>query len=563
MKNSLILILILFLKGSLLYAQKNDLLYLRIKGSDSLETQVIQEFFSNKTFKSYDSLKKYASQKFFLLQESGFIDAQNLSEKKINDSVIEIKYRLNQKFTQINLAYEPSKIPQKLISSLTKAYNDSIFSLPIPSLRSGLMTINNYLSSQGNPFSSVQLVDLKKIDSLITARLQIKKLKKRIITDVLVKGYSNFPKSFLKYYSNIKKNTVFKKRSIQNKSRLLDNLGFVKNIKDPEVLFTKDSTIVYLYLEKIASNTFDGFIGFSNDSESENLELNGDIKVILRNNLNYGEELNLHYKATGDEQQRFEINAKLPYLFNSPVGITGGLTIFRQDSTFLTTDQDVHLLYQTSIKSTASIGYERSTSENLLEIENLTNVADYSSDFLSLGYNYTSQRTLPLFPDKLSFKTSIYAGTRKTDNAKLNQQKGTVSLMLNPALNRRNYIYVENQSSIILSDSLLINELYRFGGLNSVRGFEENSINASLYSVFRSEYRFLLSNSFYLHSILDFAYFEDNTLSISENLSSIGFGVAFNTNTGLFKLQFANGKTSSDSFKFSNTKVHLSLLAKF
>ena len=33
---------------------------------------------------------------------------------------------------------------------------------------------------------------------------------------------------------------------------------------------------------------------------------------------------------------------------------------------------------------------------------------------------------------------------------------------------------VKNSSATIFSDDLLFNELYRFGGINSIRGFEEN-----------------------------------------------------------------------------------------
>ena len=33
--------------------------------------------------------------------------------------------------------------------------------------------------------------------------------------------------------------------------------------------------------------------------------------------------------------------------------------------------------------------------------------------------------------------------------------------------------------------------------------------------------------------------------------------------TGLFKLNYANGKTENHPFKFSNSKIHLSLIANF
>ncbi len=44
-------------------------------------------------------------------------------------------------------------------------------------------------------------------------------------------------------------------------------------------------------------------------------------------------------------------------------------------------------------------------------------------------------------------------------------------------LNSKNSIFIKNQSYYLQSDSYVINELYRFGGINSIRGFNENSLD--------------------------------------------------------------------------------------
>ena len=96
-----------------------------------------------------------------------------------------------------------------------------------------------------------------------------------------------------------------------------------------------------------------------------------------------------------------------------------------------------------------------------------------------------------------------------------------------------------------------------------MRGFEENSIDASLLNSFQSEFRYILSPNLYTHSVLDYAYYENDVLGIKQQLVSIGFGLGLYTNSGLLKVVFANGKTSDQSFKFDNTKVHLSFFTKF
>ncbi|UZO79188.1 hypothetical protein NBT05_09415 [Aquimarina sp. ERC-38] len=563
MKYTYYFIIFILLSVGTSYAQKENYLNLTVTGKDSLETSIIREVFNKSKFKSYDSLTTYVSKKIITLQKKGFIDLQKKPGEKISDSVLTITIYLNKKYEHLTIYYDQKQLPIATIKQISKVYTDSTFALPFEKITTSLLQINEFYSNSGNPFTSVTLKNIRKRDSEVTALLQIQKSKQRKTNKVIVKNYLKFPRSFLKYYSGLKNGKTFSKDLIVEKSKLLDNLQFVNNIKEPEVLFTKDSTIVYLYLDKVPANVFDGFIGFSNDSESQDFELNGNINVTLLNNLNFGEELFINYKANGGEQQRFKISTKLPYLFKSPVGINAGLTIFRQDSTFVTTDQQLNLTYQATPKSSITLGYERSTSNSLLDTLAPTNIIDYTSNFVKGGVTYQIPRSHNFFPIKLGIQTSISTGNRNSNNTTINQQKGNFILSYTPALNSRNFIYFENQSALILSDSVFTNELYRFGGLTSIRGFEENSINSSLYSVFRTEYRYLLSSNLYIHSILDFAYFEDNTTNLSSNLSTVGFGIAFNTKTGIFKLQFANGKTDETNFKFSNTKVHLSLLARF
>ena len=115
----------------------------------------------------------------------------------------------------------------------------------------------------------------------------------------------------------------------------------------------------------------------------------------------------------------------------------------------------------------------------------------------------------------------------------------------------------------MFSDTYFENELLRFGGINSVRGFEENSFMASLFGVINTEYRYQLNNNIYIHSIIDLAYFENKITVQKEKLYGFGFGFGLLTKAGLFKMNYANGKSEHQQFKFANSKIHLSLIADF
>jgi hemolysin activation/secretion protein len=109
--------------------------------------------------------------------------------------------------------------------------------------------------------------------------------------------------------------------------------------------------------------------------------------------------------------------------------------------------------------------------------------------------------------------------------------------------------------------------LFRFGGLNSIRGFAENSLQAYLTTSLLTEYRYILSPNLYLHSILDYALIKNNSDSgnsdITENLIGIGLGMGIQTKNGLLKLALANGKTKKQQFEIYNTIIHISYNVKF
>jgi hemolysin activation/secretion protein len=113
------------------------------------------------------------------------------------------------------------------------------------------------------------------------------------------------------------------------------------------------------------------------------------------------------------------------------------------------------------------------------------------------------------------------------------------------------------------SDSYIVNELYRFGGINSIRGFNENSLQANLFTSLLSEYRYIIAPNLYIHSIMDYGYYDDQTSGNNGNLVGLGFGFGLATKNGLFNLVYANGSTKEQTIKSANSIVHISFKTQF
>lgn len=540
-------------------------LRLTIEGQDKKETQTIDSlnYLRNHTDLNAIAAELDAVQKG--LYKLGYIESEVLTSTPINDSTFLARIALKRKFRSIHIFYNSNKVDTSLLKNVSNRVFKDHFILNFNKIESSLNYINNKIAEHGFPFSKLSLFDIKvRNDSVIEAQLKTSSaLKKRSIDNIVIKGYKKFPKSFLKHYLKIKPGQTFNFTDIKSKTEQLANINFAKELKPPEALFSTDSTTLYLYLEKTSSNAFDGFLGFGTDETSSKLEFNGYLNLSLNNNLHFGESFMLLYKSDESDQKTFTVSASLPYLFQSPVGADVALQIFKKDSSYTTVNQELKIHYQINSKHRTYTGISL-TESNYLGSTSSSTIQDYNTTLFNIGHAYSNlQAQSALFPIKSLLDLEIGFGKRTSTSGteKQTQLELNASNIFN--LNPQNSIYLRVNASYLISKNYYENELFRFGGINSIRGFEENSLSASLYGITNTEYRFQLNPSIYIHSIFDAGYYEDKTTNTTQKLFGYGLGFGILTNAGLLKLNYANGKTEDSNFKLSNSKIHISLTANF
>jgi hemolysin activation/secretion protein len=99
--------------------------------------------------------------------------------------------------------------------------------------------------------------------------------------------------------------------------------------------------------------------------------------------------------------------------------------------------------------------------------------------------------------------------------------------------------------------------------MKSIRGFVENSLQANFMTAITTEYRYIVSPDLYIHTILDYGYYKDNTTNYEANLLGFGLGMGLRTNNGNLKLSFSNGSNDGQTIKFSNTIATLNYNVEF
>ncbi|WCO02340.1 outer membrane protein assembly factor [Psychroserpens ponticola] len=552
-----ILFFLFFVK---IYSQN---LELKVIGSDELETKVIDSIGYENFFKDYITLKIEIDSIAKRFLSIGHINSQLLKIKRQNDSLYEAKFSLKARYNSITIIHN-GLIDKDILKVADIKSEGTSFTLPISKLENTLKFINTEIANRGKPFSTLQLKDIKKeSDSSLSANLELSLPIERSIDKIIIKGYEKFPKTYIKHYMKIKIGQRFNLSRIKEKTSELNDLRFANQIKDPEVLFTKDSTILYMYIEKTKSNSFDGFLGFGTNEDTNKIEFDGYLNLSLTNNLNYGETLKLLYKSDENDQQTFDGNVTMPYMFGSPLGVEVNLNIFRKDSTFVTARQSAKLNYQINSNHLVSVGLSSVNSSDLLDTQ-VSSINDFNSSYYFTNYIYTKRQNYDfLFSVNFLFDITGGFGNRTFDDVHENQTKFTLNTYKIFNLNDRNSIYIRGSGQIIDSETFLENELPRFGGINSIRGFEENSLIANMYGVINTEYRYRLNRDIYVHSVIDAAYFENKISNQKGKLFGFGFGFGLLSKAGLFRFNYSSGKSENQQFKLSDSKVHLSLTATF
>ena len=428
---------------------------------------------------------------------------------------------------------------------------ENTFSIPIEKLQTTLLKISTNLDSEGKSFSKVKLKNITIKSKTLFADLVINPSKKRTINKVIIKGYDNFPKSYLKNYYNIKSTDIFNQEKILEISDASKNLDFVKEIKPPEILFTKDSTLLYMYLKKHKNNSFDGIIGFASKENGE-LLFNGNLEIQLNNILNTGEKFGLFWNSIGEEKQELKINTTIPYIFNSRFSPELTFSIYKQDSTFLNSKFDSRIGYHINSKIKLALTYNSEKSENLKE--NLSNnIETYSNYFLGVQLKYSVPKNDFFLSNKFKLDINPSFGNRKTTYKTTDQIKLEASISYLWDLNLRSSIFIKNKTGYLNSDSYINNELFRIGGANSIRGFNEQSIFTNKYTFVNLEYRYLTSEKSYLYTITDLGQIDLN--SKNENLIGLGFGYLFNTNNSQINMSLSTGKTNQQETDLKSVKL--------
>ena len=527
--------------------------YLKLTGTTENETKLIDSLGYVTKVSSTLKIGEEVTALTEKIQKLGFIENRVSEPIKTNDSTYNYTFTLGRKikYTHIYIGtknksfFENEPDTLKMKFSKTEEFLNS--------------TIKK-IESKGYSISKVRLKDVSIGIDILAANLDIELDQKRMINEIVINGYDKFPAGYKKNINRKYAKKVFNQESLEKISTDFKSIRFIKQIKYPEILFSPDSTKIFVYVEKKKNNSFDGFLGFSNSEEK--LILNGYVDLNLSNVLNSGDLFSLKWRSDGQDQTNFNLGVELPFLFKSPLGLKVQLNIFKQDSTFQNSKTDLDLGYYLTNKSKLFVGYQSVESSDI-QNSNTALLNDFTNNFITTSFEHVNLTDDFLFPEKTFFFLKLGMGKRDSKFNSNSQFLAQLNVSHILEFNSKNSLFLSSQNYYLQSETFLTNELFRFGGIKSIRGFRENSLQGNQVSVFISEYRYKFSPNLYAHSIVDYGYFKDNTTNLTNKPLGFGLGFGLLTNNGLLNFIYANGIDNKQIVKLSNSIIHISFKSFF
>lgn len=442
-----------------------------------------------------------------------------------------------------------------------------------------------WCENNGYPFASVRL-DSVQFDKerQVSASLSLTKNRFTKIDSISVKGNLKTSEAFLFNYIGIAPGDPYDESKIAALSPRIRELAFARETQPFTILFTEKYTKLTLFLDKKKAGQFDGIVGILPDNNTGKVLFTGDVRLKLQNSLRRGELIELNWRRLQSQTQDLKAHISYPYLFRTPAGVDYSIKLYRRDTSFLHVQQLFGLQYVFT-GNTAIRAYVKNTSSSLLStagLENITTLpstADISAISYGLGFHIerVDYRFNPRRGFIADFSWDIGTRTIKQNpglNPVIYQGLKLKTAAYSSSFNAEKFWPVGRRMTIMTgvksawqfnSGFLLRNELFRIGGLTTLRGFDEESIFASSYAVGTIEYRFLLEQNSWFFAFYDQGWYENNSKDIFVTDTPYGFGtgVTFETKAGIFALTYALGSQFGQPIQFRSGKIHVGFIGLF
>lgn len=518
------------------------------------------------------------------LQKQGFALASIDQVNSRGDSLIYQLYQGPQyQFGEIRLRPMPTSAPV----ATTTSYIPQEISLPrkgepffYPRLQKLEADILQHFGKQGFPFVALtaDTVQLQQNQFAIQYHLD---LGAKVLYDTLhfAEGEVPLDRVWLEKAMRLKPQSPYALGRLKQVETTIRQWPFVEWADPPSERYFRTLVQPVFPLKKRAANEIDGIIGFlPNEQARGQLLFTGQVNLKLFNLLGYAEALRLEWQSMKPDAQLLDAEVLARHILGTPFEATGKLYLLREDSTLF------NLRFLGQVSYVYPSGFKIGLSFRSQQSQLLTGFRSWQQgagqELASTRYNATGIvfqgqfLDSPLYPRK-GWQLYAETGVGNKESRLPNTDSGRVESPQIFANLRAEYFQPMGKRSTWLhriygeglwSKTLFFNELLRFGGLRSFRGFNENFFFSARHAVLTSEYRLFTDATTF------FGLFADQGIMVfpvgggvydTDFPTGLGLTAGFKAGAGVISLSWAVGRSRFETFDFLNSKLHVGITGRF
>lgn len=428
----------------------------------------------------------------------------------------------------------------------------------------------------GYPFAVVSFDSVRLIDNNISVFLGFQAGQYITFDSMRVDGLDRTNKTFLSKYLQMPVGSAYNESSFRRMPKKLTEMEYLSLLATPEVDFVNEKAIIQVQVEEQKVNTFDGIVGFLQNPTDGKMTITGMVDLELNNMAGKGRALGVNWQQQRALSQTLDVGYSHPLFIGSKISFSADFNQIKQDTTF--TNTNFLFGFGIPLKNTkASITYHRNSGRQFgsAMFDNVDGLADFNIDYYDFGVSYVTIKRSELLKKGVRSSTSMAVGDKKiltADSLHFAQgNRNSVQLRLQAhvtaqlPISKSVVLWSNFQAKALFNRQLFVNDLFRLGGLNSLRGFNELEFFASKYALMNTELRWFWAENSFVFTFIDTATIEKRILSEkkSDNSLGLGLGLSLNTNSGLFTLVYALGRQQGQEINFNQAKIHFGFSSRF
>lgn len=533
---------------------------------DGLEQLTKRE---KKTFPDSISLVNYCQDLQLQAYKRGFLTFSVDSINRLDSTRFHVVGSVGQRFEQVDFTIDPATRSQLRKMGIQPRTITSTNANPAVISRM-LNEIRTTLENNGHPFAKVGLNSLEiegnriKTTLVVEKNAEVRWLKIHVIGEKI-----NISERFIANYLRLEVGELFSQEIVNLVPLRLKQITYLSETKPAELLFTEEGAELFLYLKSKPVSLFNGTVGLQQDPVKLTYQLTGDLRLKLQNTLRHGELFDLNWRSIQPGSPQLKIAVSYPYLFNTPFGIDGQFQLFKRDTTFLELKSTIGVNYFLSAGNTLKAFYRNGSSSLLGSTSGSGVFGSVKSNQYGLSLTHQTIDYLPNPQRGFIWMIEGTAGQRAVTKDSIVSKSllfgGKMQLETYLSFGKRNVLKLASVTETFSTDNIQQNELMRFGGNLSQRGFLEDELLSTTRTTATVEYRFILDRNSYLFAFFDQSWYERNlsTSYLNDHPLGFGAGISFGTNIGIFSLTYALGQQQNNPILLRDSKIHFGYVAYF